>query len=156
MPAQARLVTTRRQKFGIEELHMRCDDVEIPEFWQVRRADSYWLATHAEVNGVVGPDNDQHQAHASGTAAMAVLGQQMAIIISPDDVSAPALWINFDRVTDARVVATGETGMIRKRPTGFEVHLPEGRLDLTDISKLLRSSGSHKAGQEIAFSKLFR
>jgi hypothetical protein len=155
MPAQVRLVAARRQKFGIDELDMRCDDVEIPEFWQVRRADSYWVAAHAEFDGLVGPEGDQRQHHSLGTAAMAVLGQQVAVIVSPDDTSVPALWINFDRLADVRVAATGETGMIRKRPKRFEVHLAGGRLDVTDVSQLLRSSGTYKAGQELAFAKLF-
>ena len=143
----SRSVSTRNQKLGIEELGVRCDSTEFPEFWQVAKADSYWAATEA---AYLGPGSASG-APTTGTAAFAVLGSRVAVIVAPHGPAAPATWLTFDR-PEATAVGVGQTGFIAKRPVSIELEVGGASLFLKQLSKVYRSSGSQKGNQEAAFS----
>ncbi len=50
--------------------------------------------------------------------------------------------------TELNVRGIGSQGLLRKRPTELVLSAPDWELHATEVSMLLRHSGSYKAGEE--------
>jgi hypothetical protein len=146
------LVTGRSNERTIEELDMRCDAHEIPDSPDGSKADGYWLClatmkgkapslTQGEVSA------DSAEFSSTGTAALTLVKGRLLGILGPSSPTEHAVW--FTRPpTELNVQGIGSQGLLRKRPTELVLSAPDWELHATEVSMLLRHSGSYKAGEE--------
>jgi hypothetical protein len=146
------LVTGRSSERTIEALDMKCDAHEIPDSPDGAKADGYWLCL-ATMKGTApsltqGELTDGAEEFAStGTAALALVKGRLLGILGPSSPTEQAVW--FTRPpAELSVRGIGSQGLLRKRPTELVLTAPDWELHATEVSMLLRHSGSYKAGEE--------
>jgi hypothetical protein len=149
----ALLVYKRRRHGQISPLGMQCDSKEIPSPLDDDKPVGWWLAEVSSFSGKAASKVDDGQltklqeTRCAGTAALAVTSERMLGILSPSEVSTPAVWWSWS-LPSIEVETDGELGLFKKRPRVLVLTCESRTVELASVSRLYRNSGRYQTGQE--------
>jgi hypothetical protein len=132
---------------------MECDDREIPESPVVGASADYWIAGVGIFEGVAallandGTLAPGYEVGVTGTVALAVGRNQFICILSPNEATAPSMWLATS-LADLGITATGKVGVFKKRPQHIQVSCDGWSLVLGQVSSVDREAGFRQGGKE--------
>lgn len=147
------VVQNRSGTRRVPALNMECDDREIPESPVVGGSADYWIAGVGIFEGVAallandGTLAPGYEVGVTGTVALAAGRGQFICILSPNEATAPAVWLAAS-LADLAVTATGKVGVFKKRPGQLQVQGDGWEIVLHRVEGLDRSIGQRVYGQE--------
>jgi hypothetical protein len=148
-----KLITERRMARTDTELGISSDDKEIPTPSDGSKPVGWWLSEQSCLQASA--DGAQGVFTCEGTTALAVTGERVLGIVSPNDETTPAVWFSWS-LPALKVQTAGEKGFLKKRPTSITLTFDGAIIELSALSRLWRNSGRYQTGQEGSLLKALK
>lgn len=123
------IVQNRSATRHVPALGMKCDDREIPAPLKGPPLTECWLGMGGFIgtaellseDGSLGPGQE---IQLMSTMTLAVDGSRLIGIVSPDQATAPAVWVAVS-LSDLEIKTEGKVGFFRRRPLRIEIQGPD-------------------------------